>query len=1062
VGRSRARARAQRGVITKAVPSIERGNRTSVPQKTFGLLDALQMATGRTPYGDLQLFPRDPRDDNAFGPSAPLPSEPLDRAAPGSGQPAPRVWQYPVSWNLPGNGNREVPWQVLRASAGAVDVIRQCIEVRKRGMRGLKWRWGVSSQAIQDAYASDPRAGKEDAEQTLREKYAGEIARLTEFWERPWKSNGWKFGQWINAVMEEIIVLDALPIYPRRALAGNVMDLEVLDGSTIKPLLDVQGRRPLAPFAAFQQILYGFPRGEYRAVGAEADELGNIVNLPGGLSSAELVYHVENTRTHSPYGLSQVENALISARLYLKRQGWMLAEYEDGSTPLTWIGPPENPALAEKFTPTVRREWEDGLNAELSGNTRRRARAKVLPPGWTATQTQSVDERYKPEYDIHLIKLVCGHLGVPISELGYSEAKGLGTSGYHEGMANVAAKVGDRPDVAVLTELILDLSRDLLDAPRELEFQFIDPAADDAATLNTVQDLQFKRGAITLNDQRRAIGMALYDFPEADMPMIVGAGPQGVIFLEGLHDQVAAQNQMALLTQSSTIQQGADEASAAADEAQAAPEEGDESGDAAPADDVEKAIMPDEAERRRAEIQAFRRWHRRVGPGTPARPFAFKYCEPADMDYLAELPKLATFDGWIWVADEDLELFLEADLIKGDGWRKLARDSRGRWMKLSSISDVALGPDKPAKDVLDMLRREARRRTHGRKHPATAEGAHAAVRDLVADEARGDDFVKLHAVRGRMTGTHAEQTAALTAAHERGLITMEPYPNRNSLSSEDHAAAVPLGGEPRHMAAQVPLDVQRGTPESPAGRAFGTLSENAGWADDKPRASRVSRAPKAAEVRPSAAEHLSAIRGMSSREEIRSYLEGIKSKAELRSIIDERDKGAEFPLKHSATAAQIRADLLRQEGVRLDSDALRNSRASDSSYRSLADHPAAVVRGSGSGLTDTAVEHGSTGGALAAGSREGVREAARALGGTPYQDVSAADVLGRIPGTKKQRVALLERMFQDRDINLTAEDTVDPAELMARVRSGDPSVRLRISEYRPASDKSVEADQGKA
>jgi SPP1 gp7 family putative phage head morphogenesis protein len=531
--RSRARRRPNRVEVTKTLPpSVYSGNVTNTPQ-TYGLADAINALTSRSAGAMFNPMPRNALDATPFGPLNPLRPAPLDPARPDTGRPETRVTEYPVAWNIPGNEQRLVPWSVLREAARTVDVMRRCIEIRKRHIRSLKWCWTVSADTIQEAYRNDPRRGHDDVQVELREKFYPQIQRLTEFWQRPWRSNGLGFGQWINGVLEHHLVFDAIPVYPRTTYRGDLLDLELVDPTTIKPLLDWRGARPLPPFPAYQQVLYGFPRGEFEAT-ADVDDEGNQI-VDRGYLADQLYYHVENFRYGSwPYGFSAVEQALISARLYLRRQGWMLSEYDDGSTPLTWMIPEGSGDLLD---PRQRREWEIALNDELSGQTAARHRVKVAFPGFRPEMMPSVDERYKPEYDLYLLKLLASHFGVTIAELGFTEAKGLGSSGYHEGQEDVQDRVGRRPDTEMLASIVEDLSRTFLDAPPELEFQFLGLESEDEAAADLVAKDRMGRGSMTVNEDRRRIGLPLFDFPEADMPMVETG--RGVVFLDGASQLVA-------------------------------------------------------------------------------------------------------------------------------------------------------------------------------------------------------------------------------------------------------------------------------------------------------------------------------------------------------------------------------------------------------------------------------------------------------------------------------------------------------------------------------------------
>lgn len=524
-----------KAISPNLMQSIQQAPRGLEPRR-YGLMDAINAATAAQNVGwwDLRPMPRDPLDDSAFGPNQPLLPQPIDPVRPDTGRPEPRVWEYPTSWNLPGNSRREVPWQVLRASSTGVDIIRRCIEARKKHVRTLRWAWTVRADVVEDAYNRDTKSGYEDVAQRLREEHSAEIRRLTEFWREPWRcapGGPWGFGQWINSLMEEHLTIDAIAIYPRLTVGGDLFALEQVDGSTIKPLLDWRGSQPLPPHPAYQQELYGFPRGEYAAT-VTVDAGGNEL-VENGYLSDELFYYRENARLFSPYGFSAVEQSLISARLYLKRQGWMLAEYDDGSTPLMFLEPPADPALSADFTPAKRRMWEESFNGEYSGQTAARHRAKVLPPGWQPHQPKQLDEQFKPDYDLHLIKLVAGHFGMTATELGFSENQGLGSAGWQEGQAEVQGRVGLKPDVEVLSDIINAISTRFLHNPPELEFTFLDPASQNDAESDQVADSQMKRATITINDDRRRLKLPPFDFAEADMPMLVGVGTAGYVFVDG-------------------------------------------------------------------------------------------------------------------------------------------------------------------------------------------------------------------------------------------------------------------------------------------------------------------------------------------------------------------------------------------------------------------------------------------------------------------------------------------------------------------------------------------------
>ncbi len=449
-----------------------------------------------------------------FGPGMPLTPAPINTPRPDTDRPEPRLWDYPVSWNLDTGRKRLVPWHVLR-SAGDAPLIRQCIQVRKRGLTGLGWDITINQSAIEAAQADG--ASRADAETTLRERLGPDIARLVEFWSCPDRGNGLELADWLGSLLEEHLVLDAVAIYPRQTYGGGLYSLELLDGSTIKPLLNERGGRPLPPHPAYQQIVHGFPRGEWMA---DAGEDGSVT----GLAADQLVYRKYTTRTWTPYGFSPVEMALVDLDLYLKRLGWMRDEYTPGVQAETWMRIP----AAVSWSPSELREYERALNDDFSVN---RSRIRFTPPGAEPDYGSDAGERYKPDYDLHVIKLVSSHFGVTLPELGFSEAKGLGSSGWSEGQEAVQHRQGVLPTARWLEALVTGISRRYLGMPRELQFTFLGLEDQDAEVADRIAEARVKSGRLTYNEGRDQLGLPRYAIPEADKPAIVTAS--GLSFLEG-------------------------------------------------------------------------------------------------------------------------------------------------------------------------------------------------------------------------------------------------------------------------------------------------------------------------------------------------------------------------------------------------------------------------------------------------------------------------------------------------------------------------------------------------
>ena len=145
-----------------------------------------------------------------------------------------------------------------------IDIIRRCVEVSKAKLTGIKWDFVLGEDASEKLTA-EIGGNHVRAQQEARERYTEDIDRARQFWEMPDRSNGLSFSDWLNIALEDILVLDAWAVWPQKTVGDDLYALQILDGATIKPLIDDRGMRPQPPYSAYQQILFGFPRSEFSA-----------------------------------------------------------------------------------------------------------------------------------------------------------------------------------------------------------------------------------------------------------------------------------------------------------------------------------------------------------------------------------------------------------------------------------------------------------------------------------------------------------------------------------------------------------------------------------------------------------------------------------------------------------------------------------------------------------------------------------------------------------------------------------------------------------------------------
>jgi hypothetical protein len=445
-----------------------------------------------------------------FGPGSRIPPSAITPLRPDTGRAEAQAYEYPVAWNLQTTQQREIPWRSLRTAASS-PLVRPIIRKRAKDLCSLPWDISVKRSVIEEA-ARESGDGSANAASKLAKSLAPDISRCREFWESPDPVQGYDFADWFVQLIEDQLVLDAVAIYPETTYDGTLFGFRAVDGATIKPLLNELGRRPVAPYPAYQQILYGFPRGEFTA------DVG--IDDPDVYTADQLVYRRQYVRNFSPYGLSPVEPALLDIDLFLKRHGWMRSEYTEGTLAEAYLK--TYGETQTQWSPQQLLEYERQLNDSMSGSNAERHRMRMLPPGWEAQQNGDVSERYKSDYDLYIIQLVCSHFGERAERMGFTVGKGaLGGSGVAGQADEVSAESGLFPDAKWWMRQFSQLSYKYLGMSKQLEFRFLDVEEEDLGSADEVGQNRVQSGRVTYNEERDRLALPRYTDPLADIPVIV-------------------------------------------------------------------------------------------------------------------------------------------------------------------------------------------------------------------------------------------------------------------------------------------------------------------------------------------------------------------------------------------------------------------------------------------------------------------------------------------------------------------------------------------------------------
>ena len=415
-----------------------------------------------------------------FGPLSPLPpvAPPQTRV---------RRFDYPSGTNLTGapRAYEAVSFQQMRDLADSLDLVRVAIETRKDQVSKTPW-----------VFRERKRAFTTEARRTRRESGIGDgssgssgdvtaerILELTDFFARP--DGEHDFDDWLRMIVEDLLVIDAVTLAATVDERGTVWSagagtkirrFEVIDGATIKRVIDEMGRTPAAPAVAYQQVLKGVP-----AIDFTADEL---------------VYRPRNVRAHKFYGYSPVEQIVITINLALRRQLFTLAYFTDGNVPEAICQAPQ-----EWSTDTIT-EFQDWFDSVLAGNLVQRRRITFVPNAGGKDAVQFTKEPpLSNDLDEWLARIVCWAFSISpqalIKQMNRATAETAKEQSEEEGIA---------PLLNWLASLINGLVRKYF-GYHDVEFAWGERKDENKLEQAQINQIYVQSGVLTVDEVRERLGL---------------------------------------------------------------------------------------------------------------------------------------------------------------------------------------------------------------------------------------------------------------------------------------------------------------------------------------------------------------------------------------------------------------------------------------------------------------------------------------------------------------------------------------------------------------------------
>jgi HK97 family phage portal protein len=284
---------------------------------------------------------------------------------------------------------RGVSFQVLREFANYYPILRSCVNFRKRQI--LQLDYDITSREV-------------IVDKKVKEQYKKDADDLKQFLRYPSGDKTLTFRDFLNKVLEDLIVLDAVTIYRRKNRKGGLYGFLPIDASTIEIVLNEDGTTPAPPSIAYIQKINGQVTAE--------------------LTADDLIYKKLNSRTNTPYGLSPIESLILVVTTALKLSSYNLSILTDGNVPEGFVELPKDIASDPKQLTL----WQEAWDAMFSGDPRFQRKIKFLPEGMKWTATRKAEDMDFERFEKWLLMQCCSVLEVAPQAIGFQFERGKGAT----------------------------------------------------------------------------------------------------------------------------------------------------------------------------------------------------------------------------------------------------------------------------------------------------------------------------------------------------------------------------------------------------------------------------------------------------------------------------------------------------------------------------------------------------------------------------------------------------------------------------------------------------------
>jgi hypothetical protein len=380
-----------------------------------------------------------------------------------------RTWDFPVATNVTIRPKPDgVSFAELRALADGYDLLRLVIETRKDQVAKMNFKI----------------VNKDGEEDTRCE----EVKKFLAF---PDQEHDWD--TWLRALLEDMFVCDAATIMPTKTLGGKLYSLDLMDGATVKRVLDGRGKTPVAPDPAYQQILKGIPAVDF--------------------TREELYYMPRVVRTNKIYGFSPVEQVIMSVNIALRRQLHQLQYYTEGNVPEALIGVPT------EWNPDQIASFQAYWDALMEGDTGSRRHARFVPGGMSMLPTR--ESVLKDPYDEWLARIIAFAFSISpqalVAQMNRATAETANAQALSEGLMPVMTWIRTVMNRCIKKGFGYD----------DLEFTWEQEVDIDPKVQADIHVAYVQAGIMKKNECREQLGMEQIDGLDDEPEPVVAVMPNG-------------------------------------------------------------------------------------------------------------------------------------------------------------------------------------------------------------------------------------------------------------------------------------------------------------------------------------------------------------------------------------------------------------------------------------------------------------------------------------------------------------------------------------------------------